>query len=73
LDSPSVQGTMFPDIQVAQMLISLMGFNVREGESSQLEAITLREGRSWIVRKLADSDAEGNRENLLRMIKSARS
>jgi hypothetical protein len=64
---------MFPDIQVAQMLISLMGFNVREGESSQLEAITLREGRSWIVRKLADSDAEGNRENPLRMIKSARS
>jgi len=34
----------------------------------QLEGITLREERPWIARKFADSDAEGNRENLLRMI-----
>lgn len=34
----------------------------------QLEGITLREERPWISRKLTDSDAEGNRENLLRMI-----
>ena len=34
----------------------------------QLEGITLREERPWIVRKGADSDADGNRENLLRMI-----
>lgn len=34
----------------------------------QLEGIALREERPWITRKLADSDAEGNRENLLRMI-----
>jgi glyoxylase-like metal-dependent hydrolase (beta-lactamase superfamily II) len=34
----------------------------------QLEGITRREERPWISRKLADSDAEGNRQNLLRMI-----
>lgn len=34
----------------------------------QREGITLREERPWIVRKGSDSDAEGNRENLLRMI-----
>ena len=34
----------------------------------QLEGITLREERPWITRKGADSDAEGTRENLLRMI-----
>ena len=34
----------------------------------QLEGITLREERPWFSRKLADSDADGTRENLLRMI-----
>src|SRR5437773_10504185 len=34
----------------------------------QLEGITLREERPWITRRGSDSDAEGNRENLLRMI-----
>jgi glyoxylase-like metal-dependent hydrolase (beta-lactamase superfamily II) len=34
----------------------------------QLEGITLRVERSWIGRRLADSDEEGNRDNLLRMI-----
>jgi len=35
----------------------------------QLEGITLREERSWFVRRMgADVDAAGNRENLLRMI-----
>jgi glyoxylase-like metal-dependent hydrolase (beta-lactamase superfamily II) len=34
----------------------------------QLEGITLREDRPWIVRKFADFDPEGTRENLLRMI-----
>ena len=34
----------------------------------QLEGITLREERPWITRKGSDADAEGNRENLLRMI-----
>jgi len=34
----------------------------------QLEGITLREERPWLVRKGADLDAEGTRENLLRMI-----
>ena len=34
----------------------------------QLEGITLREERPWIVRRSADSDSHGNRENLLRMI-----
>jgi len=35
----------------------------------QLEGITLREERAWFVRRMgADVDAEGNRENLLRMI-----
>ncbi len=34
----------------------------------QLEGITLREERPWITRKGSDSDAEGTRENLLRMI-----
>jgi len=34
----------------------------------QLEGITLREERPWLTRRSADSDAEGNRENLLRMI-----
>jgi glyoxylase-like metal-dependent hydrolase (beta-lactamase superfamily II) len=33
----------------------------------QLEGITLREERPWISQN-SDSDAEGNRENLLRMI-----
>ena len=33
----------------------------------QLEGITLREKRPWITRKGSDSDAEGTRENLLRM------
>jgi N-acyl homoserine lactone hydrolase len=34
----------------------------------QLEGITLREERSWSIRNFADSDAQGTRENLLRMI-----
>jgi len=34
----------------------------------QLEGIALREERPWIVRRRADSDPDGNRENLLRMI-----
>lgn len=34
----------------------------------QLEGITEREERSWMVRKFAESDAAGTRENLLRMI-----
>ncbi|MGO9020120.1 MAG: MBL fold metallo-hydrolase [Syntrophobacteraceae bacterium] len=34
----------------------------------QMEGITLREERPRIIRKFADSDAEGNRESLLRMI-----
>jgi N-acyl homoserine lactone hydrolase len=34
----------------------------------QLEGITLREERPWATRKGSDWDAEGNRENLLRMI-----
>ena len=34
----------------------------------QLEGIALREERPWIVRRGADSDPDGNRENLLRMI-----
>jgi N-acyl homoserine lactone hydrolase len=34
----------------------------------QLEGITQREERDGIVRKFADSDADGTRENLLRMI-----
>jgi glyoxylase-like metal-dependent hydrolase (beta-lactamase superfamily II) len=34
----------------------------------QLEGITLREERPWLVRRRADTDAEGNRENLLRMV-----
>jgi len=34
----------------------------------QLEGITLREERPWLVRREADTDAEGNRENLLRMV-----
>ncbi|MGP0090162.1 MAG: MBL fold metallo-hydrolase [Xanthobacteraceae bacterium] len=34
----------------------------------QLEGITLREERSWVVRQFADSAEEGTRENLLRMI-----
>jgi N-acyl homoserine lactone hydrolase len=34
----------------------------------QLEGIALREERPWITRRSADSDAEGNRENVLRMI-----
>jgi len=34
----------------------------------QLEGITLREERSWIVRQFAETDAEGTRENLLHMI-----
>ena len=34
----------------------------------QLEGITQREERPWITRRRADTDAEANRENLLRMI-----
>jgi glyoxylase-like metal-dependent hydrolase (beta-lactamase superfamily II) len=34
----------------------------------QLEGITLREERSWLIRQFADSDAVGTRQNLLRMI-----
>jgi glyoxylase-like metal-dependent hydrolase (beta-lactamase superfamily II) len=34
----------------------------------QLEGITQREERPWITRRKADTDAEGTRENLLRMI-----
>ena len=35
----------------------------------QMEGITLREERSWLVRRLgADQDTAGNRENMLRMI-----
>ena len=34
----------------------------------QLEGITLREERPWLVRRKADTDAEGNRQNLLRVI-----
>ncbi|HMK70192.1 MAG TPA: MBL fold metallo-hydrolase [Xanthobacteraceae bacterium] len=34
----------------------------------QLEGITLRAERSWPIRKFADSDAKGNRDNLLRMV-----
>ena len=34
----------------------------------QLEGITLREERPWLVRRKADTDAEGNRENLLRIV-----
>jgi N-acyl homoserine lactone hydrolase len=34
----------------------------------QLEGITRREERPWLVRRKADTDAEGNRENLLRMV-----
>jgi glyoxylase-like metal-dependent hydrolase (beta-lactamase superfamily II) len=34
----------------------------------QREGITFREERPWIIRKFADSDREGTRENLLRII-----
>jgi glyoxylase-like metal-dependent hydrolase (beta-lactamase superfamily II) len=34
----------------------------------QLEGITQREERPWLVRRKADTDAEANRENLLRII-----
>jgi len=34
----------------------------------QLEGITEREERPWITRRSSDSDAAGNRENILRMI-----
>jgi N-acyl homoserine lactone hydrolase len=34
----------------------------------QLEGITEREERPWITRRRADTDAEANRENLLRMV-----
>jgi len=34
----------------------------------QLEGITLREERSWLIRQVVDSDAAGTRQNLLRMI-----
>jgi N-acyl homoserine lactone hydrolase len=34
----------------------------------QLEGITQREERSWLIRRLGDTDAEAERENLLRMI-----
>jgi glyoxylase-like metal-dependent hydrolase (beta-lactamase superfamily II) len=34
----------------------------------QLEGITLREDRPWLIRKRADTDPEGTRENLLRVV-----
>lgn len=34
----------------------------------QLDGITQREERPWLVRRKADTDAEGNRQNMLRMI-----
>ena len=34
----------------------------------QLEGITLREERSWFIRRVVDSNAAGTRQNLLRMI-----
>ena len=34
----------------------------------QLEGITLREERAWLIRQFADWDAAGTRQNLLRMI-----
>lgn len=34
----------------------------------QLDGITLREERPWITRRGSDSDVEGNRENLLRIV-----
>jgi N-acyl homoserine lactone hydrolase len=34
----------------------------------QLEGITLREERPWLIRNWADTDPEGTRENLLRMV-----
>jgi hypothetical protein len=34
----------------------------------QLEGITLREQRSWLIRQFADLDAAGTRQNLMRMI-----
>jgi glyoxylase-like metal-dependent hydrolase (beta-lactamase superfamily II) len=34
----------------------------------QLEGITQREERSWLVRRFSDSDADGTRENLLHVI-----
>src|SRR5215470_17134905 len=34
----------------------------------QLEGITLREERSWLIRQFADLDAAGTRKNLLHMI-----
>ena len=34
----------------------------------QLEGITLREERSWLVRQFAESDEEGTRKNLLHII-----
>jgi len=34
----------------------------------QLEGITLRQERSWLIRQFADLDAAGTRQNLLRMI-----
>ncbi|HYA05029.1 MAG TPA: MBL fold metallo-hydrolase [Xanthobacteraceae bacterium] len=34
----------------------------------QLEGITLRQERSWLIRQFADSDAAGTRQNLLHMI-----
>ena len=34
----------------------------------QLEGITEREERPWVTRRRADTDAEANSENLLRMI-----
>ena len=45
---------------------------VRQREAAdlvrQLEGITLREERCWFIRNFADADAEGTRENPLRMI-----
>lgn len=34
----------------------------------QLEGFTQREERPWLIRRKADTDAEGNRKNLLLMI-----
>ena len=38
----------------------------------QLEGFTQREERPWLIRKFADHDAEGTRENLLHMVDHSR-
>ena len=42
--------------------------NTNTAARDYLEGITQREERPWLVRRKADTDAKGNRENLLRMI-----